>query len=144
MAEKAAANRQKAWYKAISTVYQAEGHQIPIFEAVKKLASIPVIGQGKLFDPQLAESVLQEDKTDFIALGHQMLSDPEWPNTVKAGETYDIMSCIGCNECLKNGFSGNFWSCSVNPLLMREEDYPLPRKGEKRSVSLSSAVDQRT
>lgn len=124
----------EAWYKAISTVYQAEGHQIPIFEAVKKTVSVPVIGQGKLFDPKLAESVLQENKTDFVALGHQMLSDPAWPNKVKSGETYDIVPCIGCNECLKNGFSGNYWSCSVNPLLLREADYPLPPKGEKRSV----------
>lgn len=124
----------EAWYKAISTVYEDEGHQIPIFEAVKKVVNIPVIGQGKLFNPELAESVLVENKTDFVALGHQMLADPQWPNKVKAGESYDIIPCIGCNECLNAGFSGKCWSCSVNPSTYHETDYPLPKKGEKKSV----------
>jgi len=26
----------EAWYKAISTVYQEEGHQVPVFSEVKK------------------------------------------------------------------------------------------------------------
>lgn len=124
----------EAWYKAISTVYEKEGHQIPVFEAVKKVVSIPVIGQGKLFDPALAESVLQDNKTDFVALGHQLLADPEWVNKVKAGQANDIIPCIGCNECLYAGFSGRCWSCSVNPHTYHETDYPLPAKGEKRSV----------
>lgn len=123
----------EAWYKAISTVYEAEGHQIPVFEAVKNVVSVPVIGQGKLFDPELAEAVLQENKTDFVALGHQMLADPEWANKVKAGQENDIIPCIGCNECLYAGFSGRCWSCSVNPNTYHEKDYPLTI-GEKRSV----------
>ncbi|MBU3182872.1 NAD(P)/FAD-dependent oxidoreductase [Clostridium psychrophilum] len=124
----------EAWYKAISTVYEEEGHQIPIFEAVKKVVTIPVIGQGKLFNPELAEAVLEDNKTDFVALGHQMLADPDWPNKVKAGKNYDIIPCIGCNECLNAGFSGKCWSCSVNPSTYHEADYPLPEEGEKRSV----------
>lgn len=123
----------EAWYKAISTVYEEEGHQIPVFEAVKKVVNIPVIGQGKLSDPELAESVLQDNKTDFVALGHQMLADPEWANKVKTGQSNDIIPCIGCNECLYAGFSGKCWSCSVNPNTYHEKDYPLTQ-GEKRSV----------
>lgn len=123
----------EAWYKAISTVYEEEGHQVPVFEAVKKVVSVPVIGQGKLFDPELAESVLQEGKTDFVALGHQLLADPDWANKVKAGQNNDVIPCIGCNECLYAGFSGRCWSCSVNPNTYHEKDYPLT-PGEKRSV----------
>lgn len=124
----------EAWYKAISTVYQEEGHQVPVFSEVKKVVSVPVIGQGKLFDPEYAESVLKDNKTDFVALGHQMLADPYWPKKVKEGHTYDIIPCIGCNECLYAGFAGKCWSCSVNPHTYHETDYPLTKTGEKKSV----------
>ncbi len=97
----------EAWYKAISTVYAAQEHQMTVVEAVKKSVGIPVIGQGKMFDPVKAEKAVAEQKTDYIALGHQMLADPHWANKVKAGALEDIVPCIGCNECLLSGFSGN-------------------------------------
>ena len=122
----------EAWYKAISTVYNPQGHQIEIVNAVKNAVNIPVLGQGKLFDPELAESVLENGKTDFVVLAHQMLADPYWPNKVKEGHTYDIVPCIGCNECLYAGFSGKHYYCSVNPLCYAEKDYPLPEKSDKK------------
>ena len=125
----------EAWYKAITTVYSPKGHQIGIVQAVKEAVSVPVLGQGKLFDPQMAENVLEEGKTDYVVLAHQMLADPYWANKVKEGHLYDIVPCIGCNECLLSGFTGKHYYCSVNPLCYAEKDYPLPEKsGEKRSV----------
>lgn len=125
----------EAWYKAISTVYNPAGHQIEIVGAVKKAVTVPVLGQGKLFDPQMAEDVLKEGKTDYVVLAHQMLADPDWANKVKEGHTYDIVPCIGCNECLLAGFTGKHYYCSVNPLCYAEKDYALPEKnGFQRSV----------
>lgn len=126
----------EAWYKAISTVYNPLGHQIEIVKAVKEVATIPVLGQGKLFDPSMAEKVLQDGKTDYVVLAHQMLADPYWPNKVKEGHTYDIVPCIGCNECLYAGFSGKHYYCSVNPLCYAEKDYVLPEKGSKKASVL--------
>ncbi|BCJ94253.1 2-enoate reductase [Anaerocolumna cellulosilytica] len=116
----------EAWHKAISTVYEKEEHQMDAVEAVKKTVSIPVLGQGKMFDPAKAEKAVTDGKTDYIVLGHQMLADPAWANKVKAGDTMDIVPCIGCNECLLAGFSGKHYYCAVNPLCYAEEDYPLP------------------
>jgi 2-enoate reductase len=125
----------EAWYKAISTVYNPEGHQLNIVKAVKAAVSVPVLGQGKLFDPQKAETVLEEKNMDYVVLAHQMLADPYWPNKVKEGHTYDIVPCIGCNECLLAGFAGKHYYCSVNPLCYAEKDYQLPEtNGEKKSV----------
>ncbi len=125
----------EAWYKAISTVYQEEGHQMDVVEAVKKTVSIPVLGQGKMFDPEKAEKAIKEGVTDYVVLGHQMLSDPHWANKVKAGDFEDIIPCIGCNECLLAGFSGKHYYCGVNPLCYAEGDYQLPEKtDEKKSV----------
>lgn len=125
----------EVWHKAISTVYEPEGHQMDIVEAVKKTVSLPVFGQGKMFDPVKAEQALVEGKTDYIVLSHQMLADPAWANKVKSGNTMDIVPCIGCNECLLSGFSGKHYYCSVNPLCYAEDTFQLPEKSDvKKSV----------
>lgn len=125
----------EAWHKAISTVYEKEEHQMDVVEAVKNIVALPVLGQGKMFDPEKAEKALIEGKTDYIVLGHQMLADPSWANKVKAGNTMDIVPCIGCNECLLAGFSGKHYYCAVNPLCYAEDDYKLPEKNDvKKSV----------
>lgn len=125
----------EAWYKAISTVYEKEEHQMDVVAAIKEQAGIPVLGQGKMFDPQKAESAIVEGKTDYIVLGHQMLADPEWANKVKEGNTLDIVPCIGCNECLLAGFSGKHYYCAVNPLCYAEDSFGLPKPdGTKKSI----------
>lgn len=125
----------EAWYKAITTVYAPEAHQMPIVEAVKQVVKHPVIGQGKLCDPAKAESAVAQQKLDYIALAHQLLADPSWPNKVKAGTVEDIVPCIGCNECLLGGFSGKHYYCAVNPLCYAEKEYALPENhSEKKSV----------
>ena len=117
----------EAWYKAISTVYASEGHQLSIVEAVKNTVSLPVLGQGKLFDPEKAEEVIKDGIADYVVLAHQMLADPHWANKVKEGAIEDITPCVGCNECLLAGFSGKHYYCAVNPLCYAEKEYALPK-----------------
>lgn len=124
----------EAWYKAITTVYSDPGHQLCDVKAIKDNVSLPVLGHGKLGDPSLAEEVLEDGIMDYVGLGHQLLADPEWPNKVKAGRTYEITPCIGCNECLYAGFSGKHYYCAVNPLCYAEKDYPLTPATEEKSL----------
>jgi 2-enoate reductase len=130
----------EAWHKAISTVYEKEGHQMDVVEAVKNKVSVPVLGQGKMFDPEKAEKAVAEGSTDYVVLGHQMLADPAWANKVKAGNTEDIVPCIGCNECLLAGFSGKHYYCGVNPLCYAEDDYQLPLTLEENDAKKSVLV----
>ena len=125
----------EAWHKAISTVYKEEGHQMHVVEAVKKIATVPVLGQGKMFDPVKAEAAVADGKTDYIVLGHQMIADPHWANKVAEGDVAGIVPCIGCNECLYAGFSGKHYYCAVNPLCYAEKEFVLPAPdGTKKSV----------
>jgi len=124
----------ECWYNAITTVYQDEATQIHLAEAVKGVVNIPVISQGKLGNPETAERVLREGKTDFVGLAHQMLAEPHWANKVKEGRIYDIKPCIGCNECLYAGFAGKHLRCAVNPHCFHEDDYPVLPAKEKKSV----------
>lgn len=115
----------EAWYKAINTVYQPRRVQLDIATEIKKHVKVPVMSQGKMNDPADAEAALQEGKADYIGLGHMAISDPHWVNKVRRNETYDIVQCIGCNECLYAGFTGKILQCAVNPHAFAEDYYPV-------------------
>lgn len=123
-----------AWYKAITTCYNKEGHQLFAAKAVKEIVSIPVITQGKLADPEKANAVIKDGIADVVGLGHQMLTDPYWVQKVKAGRYEDIVPCIGCNECMFTSRNGQYRHCAVNPLCYHEKDYPIIPAAEPKKV----------
>lgn len=93
---------------------------IPLAEAIKRHVSLPVVGVGRMHDPELAEQALNENKVDIIAIGRQLLADPYWPNKVKMGQDDEIVPCLYCNQCLYNIELGRPIECSVNAALGRE------------------------
>lgn len=121
------------WY-TISTTYDPEGYELDLTAAVKDAVSIPVLGQGKLWDPAVAEKALQDGKLDYVGLGHQLMADHEWPKKVKEGRIYDIRHCLGCNECINSRFVGADMRCAVNPRFMHDDEYPLTPAKEKKSI----------
>ncbi len=124
----------EVWYRQIPTVYEKPGCQLFAAEAVKAAVSIPVIAQGKLNHPDLAEAVVAEGKADFVAMGHQSLADPAWANKVQNGELDEIVPCIGCNNCLHMGHKSRYYTCSVNVHCHHEEDYPVTPDTQNRRV----------
>ena len=123
------------WYQAITTIYSKPGHKLDVQKAIKEVVNIPVLGDGKLYDPKLANKVIEDGTLDYLGLGHEMLADPYWPIKVKEGRYEDIRPCVGCNECLLAGFSGKHYYCAVNPTCYAERDYALPKPdGSKKSI----------
>lgn len=118
----------ECWHRTIPPVYAKPASQIEVAAAVKAVVKIPVIGHGKLNDPELAERVLALGKVDFVGLGRAFLADPEWPLKVKEGRPKDIRPCIGCSEgCFARGIAGRYASCAINPECAMERDYrPQP------------------
>lgn len=122
------------WYMAIDTVYQPPATQAWLAAEVRKVVSIPVLTQGKLQDPNVAEKVLADGQADFVGLAHGALADPQWVNKVRRGEAYDIVPCIGCNECLNAGFKGGHYRCAVNPLCYAEDYFPVTRAEDPKRI----------
>jgi NADPH-dependent 2,4-dienoyl-CoA reductase/sulfur reductase-like enzyme len=82
---------------------------------------VPIIAVGRIHTPELAESVLGRGDADFIAIGRQLLADPDFPEKAEAGRTEDITPClscyIGCTDRLRKNLD---ISCLVNPLVGQE------------------------
>jgi len=110
------------WYKSIDTVYQEEPGQIDFAFEIKKEVHIPVLTQGKLSNPEIAEKVLKDKKADLVGLGHQLIADSQWAKKVRDNKTYDIVHCISCNDCLGSLLNEGEIKCSVNPLCFNENN----------------------
>jgi 2-enoate reductase len=114
---------------------QPRGCWVDLAEMTKKVVSIPIIVSGKLGYPDLAESVLQEGKADFIALARYLLADPEWPNKLKEGRIEDIIPCLGCHEgCIGRVRKYQHISCAVNPATGIERELTISLAGKKKFV----------
>lgn len=119
----------------IPSEFQPPGCLVPLAEMVKKVVTLPVIVSGKLGYPELAEEVLQDGKSDFIALGRALLADPEWPNKVKEGRVEEIRPCIGCFEgCRRRIHEGKALGCAVTPATGQERELAINPAEKKKTV----------
>ena len=108
---------------------------VHLAEGIKQTVKIPIIVPGKLFDPFLADRVLQEGKADFIGIARGLIADPEWPRKVAEGRVEDIRKCIACNEgCIRRAISFQSITCSINASLGKERKYKIEPAREPKKV----------
>ena len=55
------------------------GYQVPLAESVRKLADIMTMAVGLIIHADQAEEILQSGKADLVAIGREMLNNPNWP-----------------------------------------------------------------
>ena len=94
---------------------QPYGFFVDIAAQIKKSLNIPVSTVGRIFNPKMAESILEANKVDIIGLGRILLADPDWVNKIKDNKLDDIRECICCNKgCTDNIQNRKFLSCVLN------------------------------
>ena len=111
------------------------GSLVPLAERVKRVTKKPVITFGRINDPLLAESILQEGKADLIALGRPLIADPEILKKTLEGRLEDIRKCIACNKgCVDRAYSNRPIACTLNAQAGREQEPPITRAQERKRV----------
>ena len=85
--------------------------------AIKATVNVPVIGVGRISDPELAEQALERGDADLISFGRQHLTDPDFISKSKSGDLDDIRPCVACNQgCIERlSFEMKSATCSFNP-----------------------------
>jgi 2,4-dienoyl-CoA reductase-like NADH-dependent reductase (Old Yellow Enzyme family)/thioredoxin reductase len=87
--------------------------------AVKAAVGIPVITVGRVL-PEVAEEVVATGDADFVAMGRQLLADPELVDKLRAGRRESVRPCINCYVCVEQNFWDDTPVCAVNPALGNE------------------------
>lgn len=106
-------------------------------EEIKRAVSIPVIGVGRINDPELARDAILSGKADLLSWGRQSLADPDTPNKIAAGLVEEISPCIACNEgCIGYILNPNKLkiTCLVNPFCGREGKMKIEPADRKKKV----------
>ena len=102
---------------------------------LRAAAGVPVIGVGRINDPELAEKALAEGDADLISFGRPHLTDPDFIAKAAAGDFAEIRRCVACNQgCIERlSFEMKSATCSFNPACGREYlGAPVPVAGAKR------------
>jgi 2,4-dienoyl-CoA reductase-like NADH-dependent reductase (Old Yellow Enzyme family) len=81
---------------------QPMGIYISQAEAIKRAVEIPVIAVGRINSPQLAAEIISQNKADLVALGRQLITDPQWAKKAQEGRFDAVLNCDSCNKnCIK-------------------------------------------
>lgn len=88
--------------------------------AVKRAVSVPVIAVGRIL-PETAEEMLAAGDCDFVAMGRQLLTDPDIVAKLTSGRRRSIRPCISCYVCVEQNFFDDPPRCAVNPALCDED-----------------------
>ncbi|MCL5110591.1 MAG: NADH:flavin oxidoreductase [Chloroflexi bacterium] len=78
-----------------------DGCNLYVPREIKRATGAPVIGVGKLGNPEVAEAALADGACDLVALGRPLLADPDWPRKAQAGRYTAIKRCRCDDRCME-------------------------------------------
>ena len=130
---------QERVYYNIQPLYSPKAAILFLAERVGEKVEIPVIGVGRINDPQLIDHIFAEGKVDMLALARQSLADPALPNKMREGRYDDVRKCIACDiGCSYRHIVQWVADCAINYEVTREPEfrYQMERKTTPKRVAV--------
>ncbi len=99
------------------------GFQLDATARVKSALKVPVVGVGRITNPEEAEGYLADGKCDFVGMARALISDPRWGAKAMSGEARRIRPCVGANWCMSTIFAQAPVGCIHNPAAGQELEF---------------------
>jgi 2,4-dienoyl-CoA reductase-like NADH-dependent reductase (Old Yellow Enzyme family) len=93
---------------------QPAGANVSLAAAVKEATGLPVIAVGKLGEGDVAGKSVRDLPIDIVAIGRQMIADPDAAGKILAGKSSEIVPCEECMTCYATIVRGKPMACKVN------------------------------
>lgn len=103
--------------------------------AMRSAVGVPVVAVGRLL-PEVAEEMLRAGDCDFVAMGRQLLTDPDLVVKLRTGRRSSVRPCINCYVCVEQNFYDDPPRCAVNPALGDEALAVVPPTERPRHVAV--------
>lgn len=123
--------------------YFQPGFNINNTVKLKQFVKIPVIAVGRINDPILVQSIIENNMADMVALGRQSICDPEFPIKMKTNREDEIFHCTGCMQrcyyskgCEENDIGV---SCMQNPFSGKENSWTIHLTDNPKNISIIGA-----
>lgn len=101
------------------TLPHVEAKHADLSAELKSILDVPVIGVGRI-RPETGDEMIAKGQADLIAMGRQMLADPQTAKKIIEHRPDDIRPCINCYVCVAQPFFDQRVRCAVNPVLASE------------------------
>ncbi len=111
-----------------STIFMNRGHNLYLAEEIKKHVSKPVCTVGGFSELDKMEDAVASGKADMVALGRQMLADPDIAIKGMEGRADLVRQCLRCANCQSGRFERGTARCSLNPEIGREYEIALEQQ----------------
>jgi dimethylamine/trimethylamine dehydrogenase len=92
-----------------------EGWQLASTGRVREATRKPIVGVGRLTNPDLMAEIVRSGAWDLIGAARPSIADPFLPEKIRQGRVDEIRECIGCNICISKADSRNHIGCTTNP-----------------------------
>lgn len=121
----------------IPSTYCPRGIYTDNAAAIKKAVSIPVATVCGV-RPEKGNEMIEKGEADFLALGRQILADPDCPNKIMEGRQDEIRQCLRCNECIASAGKGVALKCAINPCMGHDymEHTAIHKAEETRRIAV--------
>lgn len=93
---------------------QPAGTNVSLAAAIKEVIGLPVIAVGKLGERGVAGESVRDLPIDIIAIGRQMIADPDTAQKILTGKSSEIVACEECMTCFATIGRGVPMACKVN------------------------------
>jgi len=90
------------------------GANVPLAAGIRRATGVPVIAVGKLGEGTAAADAIAGGGADLVAIGRQMIADPDAAGKLLSGEGSDILRCRQCMNCFASLGKQEPVSCKVN------------------------------
>jgi 2,4-dienoyl-CoA reductase-like NADH-dependent reductase (Old Yellow Enzyme family) len=90
------------------------GANVPLVAKIKEASGLPVIAVGKLGDGAVAAESVRDSLIDVVAIGRQMIADPDSAGKILAEKDSEIIPCEECMTCFASIRKGKPMTCKVN------------------------------
>jgi 2,4-dienoyl-CoA reductase-like NADH-dependent reductase (Old Yellow Enzyme family)/thioredoxin reductase len=117
-----------------SPMFQPRGHMLHLAAAIKQAVKVPVTTVGGHAELDVMEEIVATDKADIVALGRQLLADPDIAIKGQLGRSDEVRTCLRCGLCQSYRFTRGAARCAINPEMGREYEVQFyqPPKGKKK------------
>lgn len=103
---------------------------------IKRSTSTPIAYVGRVTNPEVAASIIDEGDADLVGVARAQIADPEFFAKAAESRSEDIRPCVGANECANHHLAGRMIRCIANPGLGREREWleTEPAQTQRRYV----------
>lgn len=96
-----------------SRFFQA-GYQLQWTARVREVTQKPIVGVGRLTDPDQMADIVRSGAWDLIGAARPSIADPFLPSKIEQGRYGEVRECIGCNVCILKSEVGGHIGCTQN------------------------------